>query len=388
MGKTILRITTIPIALKVLLEGQMKFIKEHGFNVIMVSSDGKERLDLIKDENCSHEIVRMTRKITPLSDLISLIKLCLIIRKYKPDIVHTHTPKAGLLGMLAAWICGIKIRIHTVAGLPLMTEKGIKLRLLKVIEKITYHFATQVWPNSPSLLEYIREHHFTSKKKLSIILNGSSNGIDLERFNTQNLSGTILEELKKSISYSTEFTYFLYAGRIVRDKGIEEFVSVFAEMAKTDDKIRLLLVGTYESNLDPLLSNITFEIVNNPSIIHISWTNNIEYYMALSDFFIFPSHREGFANVLLQAGAMELPVICSNIIGNIDLIKENDTGFLFKCNDSNSLKNTILEALRNRELAAKYATNLKNKIYQKYNRADVQEAILMSYNKLLQQYSS
>ena len=136
------------MALSYLLPGQMHFMASHGFDVLMISADGKELPAVIEKEQCRHMIVPMTRKITPIQDLKCLFQLIRIFKKEKPDIVHTHTPKAGLLGMLAAKYCGIKVRIHTVAGLPLMVEKGFKYQLLKFIEKLTYAAASQVWPNS------------------------------------------------------------------------------------------------------------------------------------------------------------------------------------------------------------------------------------------------
>ena len=168
MHKKIVRVTTSPLALKYLLTGQMNFMKNHGFEVVMISADGPERDSIIKEEECRHVIVPFTRKVTPLQDLLCFIKLINILRKEKADIIHSHTPKAGLIAMIAGKFCGVKIRIHTVAGLPLIVEKGIKFRILKLVEKLTYSCATHVWPNSQSLLKYIIKKKLTSEKKLKI----------------------------------------------------------------------------------------------------------------------------------------------------------------------------------------------------------------------------
>ena len=170
------------MALRYLLPGQMHFMAAEGFDVLMISADGPELAEVIKKEQCRHIIVPMTRKITPFRDLSCLFQLIRIFRKEKPAIVHTHTPKAGLLGMLAAKFCGVKIRIHTVAGLPLMVEKGFTYQLLKFIERITYAAATEVWPNSNSLLGFILAEKLTRPGKLRIIGRGSTNGIDINRF--------------------------------------------------------------------------------------------------------------------------------------------------------------------------------------------------------------
>ena len=162
--KKLIRITTVPMALRYLLPGQMQFMQQHGFDVLMISADGPELSEVIKNEGCRHVIVPMTRKITPWQDLKCLYSLVKIFKKEKPDIVHTHTPKAGLLGMLAAKLSGVKVRIHTVAGMPLMVEKGFKLKLLTFIEKLTYWAANHVWPNSGSLYNYITQHRLTTQK--------------------------------------------------------------------------------------------------------------------------------------------------------------------------------------------------------------------------------
>src|SRR6266446_245123 len=166
MTKKLIRITTVPLALRYLLPGQMKFMRENGFNVLMISADGPERQKVTEAEGCQHIIVDMTRKITPFRDLKCLFQLIRIFKKEKPDIVHTHTPKAGLLGMLAAKITGVKVRVHTLARLPFMTRKGFKYQLLKFVEKMTYAAATQVWPNSNSLYQYILQQKIAVKNKL------------------------------------------------------------------------------------------------------------------------------------------------------------------------------------------------------------------------------
>ena len=292
------------MALRYLLPGQMRFMAENGFDVLMISSDGKELKDVIANEGCRHTIVPMTRKITPLRDLKCLFQLIKIFRAVKPDIVHTHTPKAGILGMLAARYCGIKIRIHTVAGMPMMVEKGFKYRLLRFVEKRTYAAATNVWPNSNSLLQFITTEELTDPAKLRVIGKGSTNGIDLNFFNTASLDEQIIEKLKAGINYSGQNKYLLYIGRLVVDKGITELLNIFSALQKTNDAVRLILVGDYEATLDPLPADTIKAIESNPGIIHISWTDAVKYYMHIADLFVFPSHREGFPNVLLQAGAM------------------------------------------------------------------------------------
>ncbi len=381
-AKKLIRITTVPISLQVLLTGQMKFMQAQGFDVTMISADGAEVKALVQSENCRHIAVPFTRKITPVRDVYCLWQLIKIFKKERPDIVHTHTPKAGLLGMMAAKITGVKVRIHTVAGLPLMVETGFKFRLLKFIEKLTYASANHVWPNSFSLLKYISIHKLTQLGKLKVISKGSSNGINLSRFSTRSLEEKILAEVKESIAYDPENKYILNIGRLVKDKGIVELVETFCEIRKNDALLKLILVGTFEEDLDVLPQKIMDEIKNNKNIIHINWSSRVEYYIALSALFVFPSHREGFPNVLLQAGALGTAIICSSIPGNTDIVQNNITGLLFDKGNVTEMKNQVMFALNNPETVKAMAATLRETIYASYNRETVWKNILHEYETL------
>jgi glycosyltransferase involved in cell wall biosynthesis len=381
---TLIRITTVPMAFKVLLAGQPKFMSENGFHVIMISADGKEVEDLKKQEGCQHIIVPMTRRITPFQDIVSFFKLRKVLSKYRPDIVHTHTPKAGLLGMLAAKSLGVKVRIHTVGGLPLIIDKGFKRKLLMFTEKLTYFGATEVWPNSRSMMDFIIENKLAKAEKLAVIDNGSTNGIDLRKFSKQNLHEEVMNKIQSSLP-KIKGLKILCVGRMVKDKGIEELVTVFEKLQK-DYPLQLILVGPFEPHLDPLSSQTIDTIINNPAITHITWSDSIEYYMALADIFVHPSHREGFPNVILQAGAMHIPVICSNIPGNADIIQNDKTGLMFEVKNENDLYNKLKFAIENKERTEKIAHSLFEEVTQLYNRKRIHEVILATYNRLLQKH--
>ena len=383
MNKKLIRITTVPMALRYLLPGQMRFMAANGFDVLMISADGKELSEVKEQEQCRHIIVPMTRKITIFQDIKCLFQLISIFRKEKPDIVHTHTPKAGLLGMLAAKLCGVKIRIHTVAGLPLMVERGFKYRLLKFIEKITYASTSQVWPNSNSLLRFISEKKLVDAAKLRIIGKGSTNGIDINRFNKDTLDEKVVTEIKNQLNYSSQNKYLLCIGRLVVDKGIVELANVFVQLQKNDPSLKLILVGGYEPLLDPLPVNTLQQIETNNAIIHINWSNNVEYYMHLANYFVFPSHREGFPNVLLQAGAMELPVICSRITGNIDIITDNETGLIFEPGNEQQMLSLLQYAMAHAQDMQAMAKKLQQIVREDYRRENIWQNILTAYKSLV-----
>ena len=371
------------MALRYLLPGQMRFMSENGFDVLMISADGREIRDIVENENCRHVIVPMTRKITPYHDLSCLFQLIRIFRMEKPDIVHTHTPKAGLLGMLAARYCGVKIRIHTVAGMPMMVEKGFKYWLLKQVEKLTFKAANHVWPNSNSLLQFISTHHLASPGKLALIGKGSTNGIDLNRFDVEMLKEKKIQDCKAAINYTDQYKYLLCISRLVVDKGITMLINVFTTLQKTHPSLQLILVGDYENELNPLPEATLKEIENNAAIIHISWTPDVEYYMHIADHFIFPSFREGFPNVLLQAGAMELPIVCSRIPGNIDIVTHNETGLIFENRNEKQMLELTEYALANPEAVQKMAKRLRQIIEEDFRRENIWQNMLAAYKSLV-----
>jgi len=378
----LLRITTVPISLKLLIKGQMKFMSENGFEVLMTSGDGVEVNEVVQAENCDLEIVPFTRKISPFLDLKCLFCLIKIIKKFKPDIVHTHTPKAGLIGMLAAKICGVKLKLHTVAGMPLFTAKGFKFLLLRYTEIITYWASDYTLPNSISLMNYIKENKLVNSKKLHIICKGSSNGIDLNRFSQKNLNTKRLVELKDEIPFDENSFYLLTVGRVVRDKGIIELIRAFNSLEDKYPRLRLIILGPIEDQRaeESISQSILDEIIRNNKITHIDWSDEVEYYMEICDLLIHPSHREGFPNVLLQAGAMMLPILCSNIPGNIDIVDHNKTGQLFEKGKQFSLETGLDNAINNYNELNDLAENLKAKIERDFSTTTIHNNILNFYN--------
>lgn len=381
----LLRITTVPISLRLLLTGQMKYMQANGFEVLMASADGPERALVIQAENTAHHIIPFTRAITPIQDLKCLWQLILWMRKERPDIVHTHTPKAGLLGMLAARITGVPVRIHTIAGLPFMTIKGGKRKLLIAMEKLTYWGAHQVWPNSKSMLAYVQEQNLCPAHKLDIISEGSTNGIDLERFSPTAIQADLLAAVKQSFNYQEGLTYLMAIGRVVKDKGIPELIEAFTALQEEYPDIRLLLVGPLEEERaeELLPANCLENIHHHPAIQHIQWTDQVAYFLHLADVLVHASHREGFPNVPLQAAAMQCPIVCSAIPGNIDIVENAVTGLTFPVGDVTALKTCLESVLNDKETAKERALELRTKIEQSFDRKVIHQALLDRYKALL-----
>jgi glycosyltransferase involved in cell wall biosynthesis len=380
----LIRVTTSPLSLRSLLSNQMKFMKENGFDVIMVSSEGKEWSSIVENEKCDYRIVPMARQIAPLRDLRSLWKLYRLFKKERPDIIHSHTPKAGLLSMLAARFAGIKIRVHTVAGLRFMTATGMLKRILISMERLTGRSAVRVWPNSHSLLNYIRKNGLVQERKLELIGNGSSNGVDLRRFSPSSVTESSTREIKELIKYDEELTYILSMGRIVKDKGIEELVRAFARLHEKNSKLRLILLGHFEDKLDPVSAECMQTINSHPGIIHIDWNEKVEYFMLISRLLVHASHREGFPNTLLQAGAMNCPIVCSAIEGNVDVVNHGETGLLFDPGNENDLYEKLSQALSHREIMNDFAARLRRKIENNFSQEYVHRCLKEKYLELLQ----
>jgi len=383
----LIRITTVPLSLKLLLGGQMKFMKANGWEVIMVSSDGREVQQVIRAEGVKHEVIPFTRKITPIHDLICIWKLYQLFKREKPDIVHTHTPKAGLLGMIAAKLSGQKIRIHTLAGIPYMATKGARKEILVKAEKLTYSYATEVWPNSRGLKSFVIEENLCSSDKLRVIGKGSSNGVDLEKFNRGVLKENHLVAATMRILPGENDYIILAVGRLVQDKGIEELVHAFLE-SKIYSMSKLVLLGSFEQELDPISLDLMKTIEENPRIVKINWSDHVAHYMALADVLVHASHREGFPNVLLESGAMELPVICSDIIGNNDIVVQQKTGLIFPVKDKLVLKEALEFAFVKRNKMAQLARNLYLEVQENYDRKSVHQELLANYKRLLESHSN
>lgn len=379
----LIRITTAPLSLKYLLSNQMKYMNENGFEVIMLSSEGKEWPDLIANEKCAHRIVYMTRKMTPFTDLGSLWRLYKLFRQEKPDIVHSHTPKAGLLAMLAAKMAGVKIRIHTIAGLRFMTATGMGRKIMVAMEKLTATCAHHVWPNSYSLMNYITEHKLVHPKKMEVIGHGSSNGVDLNRYSVTALKPEKLEEIKQMLNYDDSLCYLLNMGRIVKDKGIDEVMKSFSVVYDANTKLRLIVLGAFEDDLDPISDEARKILTTHPGIIHIDWSDHVEYFMHLSHLLIHASYREGFPNTLLQTGAMNCPIICSAIEGSVDIVTHKETGLLFEARNAEDLLKNLEFALAHPGEMKKYAANLRAKIEQYFSQQYLHSCMKEKYMELL-----
>ena len=386
--KKLIRITTVPISFKVLLKGQLRFMASNGFDVKGVSSEGEELKEVRENEGIVMEAINMSRKITPFQDLKSLGEMWNFLRKEKPQIVHTHTPKAGIIGMLAARLAGVPHRLHTVAGLPLMEATGTKRKILNFVEKLTYSSATMVYPNSKGLYDFILQNNFTQSNKLKIIANGSSNGIDTVFFSPDQVTEIERVTLREKLNIQPDNFVFVFVGRIVSDKGINELIKAFSELQAAGNNepvgIKLLLVGGLENDLDPLNPETLAEINQNKDIISVGFQQDVRSFFAIADALVFPSYREGFPNVVMQAGAMGLPSIVSDINGCNEIIIEGENGLIIPSKNVEKLKEKMLTLAKDKNLYTKLKGNSRRMIENRYEQSVVWNALLEEYEGLLQ----
>ncbi|WKK80796.2 glycosyltransferase family 4 protein [Marivirga arenosa] len=374
--KKILRITTVPISLNILLTGQLKYMREQGYEVITASADGPEVQEVCDREGVKHYKINFTRILSPLQDLRALIQLIRLIRDEKPDIVHTHTPKAGLLGMLAARICSVKCRMHTVAGMPLMEASGLTRRILRVTEKVTYFCAQKVYPNSYRLKEYMETAFPSYQSKFKIIGEGSSNGINTDYFSTHEVSEGLIKKVQNDYKIPLNSTVFVFVGRLVEDKGIHDLVKAFKNIEANS---YLILVGAFEDEREAVNPEIKSEIENNCRIIHVGFQKDIRPFLAASDIFVFPSYREGFPNVVLQAASMGLPSIVSDINGSNEIITHGENGLIVPVKSANELESAMVELLTDLSKRKALAAKARHSIMNKYDQQKVWKAILNEY---------
>jgi len=372
----IIRITTVPISLYLLLKGQLKYLSKH-FNITAISSPG-ELLDKVAErENIRVVGIEIKREISILNDLFSLYKLYLFFKKEKPDLVHSFTPKSSMLSMLAAWLANVPHRYYSVTGLRFEGCTGMLRWVLVNMERLSCYFATKVIPEGNGVKEKLI-HNAITKKPLHTILNGSINGIDLEYFSKKEYS----DNYRKKLNINDTDVVFCFVGRLVGDKGINELIQAFHILNNNHPNSKLLLVGSFENDLDPLQQE-SYQLLNfNKSILQVGFQEDIRPYLNSSDIFVFPSYREGFPNVVLQAGAMDLPCVVTDINGCNEIINNGINGIIIPSKNTEALYLAMIELLQNSDKRSRMSKVARNMIETRFDQKLLWEALLREYQTL------
>lgn len=375
----IIRTSTVPSSLNSFCGGLLRELNEQdGYEVIAVSSPGAALDEIHEREGVRTYAVPMERHISPLKDLKSLWGLIKVFHREKPTMVHSITPKAGMLSMLAACICQVPVRLHTFTGLVFPTATGIKQKLLIFTDRLTCACATHIVPEGEGVKKDLINYNIT-KKQLKVLGYGNIKGIDLEWFNST-LPEVIIaaEKIKKEGIFT-----FIFIGRLVKDKGINELVKAFANLNAQYRNTRLLLVGPYEEKLDPLDPETLKEIEYNSAIEAVGRQYDVRPWLAASNAFVFPSYREGFPNAVIEAGAMGLPSIVTNINGSREIIQDGENGVIVPPRQSDILQKVMERFVTDHDMVSRLSAKSREMIASRYEQRFVRKCLKNFYKEIL-----
>lgn len=366
--------TTVSMSLN-FFKGQIEALNNI-FEVCLVSSPSPQLQEIASREKVRYKGIEMKREIAPFYDVISLISLLIFFFSEKPAIIHCNTPKASLLGLMAGKMAGVPHRIYYIHGLRYEGATGLKQKLLKMMEKITCWLATDIIAVSFGVKE--KAEQLLTRKTVSIIHNGSANGMFLADFDP---GAYTYANVRDELEVKKDDFVFGFIGRIVTDKGVNELVHAFMAVNKKYPKTKLLLVGFYEDELDPLTDETKKLIFENISIIETGFQKNIQKFLSVMDVFVSPSYREGFGLTLLEANLMGKPVIASEITGYAEIITEGVNGFFVKPKSEISLINKMCFAVENRVLLKAMQQGCIDNVVQRFDHNAVLKKALEYYSQ-------
>ena len=374
----IIRATTVPISLDTFCRGLLKMLSEK-YEVVALSSPGVEMQTIAEREGVRTIEVPMERHISLMKDMRALWQLILVFRRERPTMVHSMTPKAGLLCMIAAWLTRVPVRVHTFTGLVFPTAKGLQRKLLMWTDRITCRCATYVIPEGEGVKKDLLDYGIT-QKPLRVLGFGNVRGVDMHYYNRRP------EVMEKTVALRDDsFITFLFVGRVVRDKGINELCEAFDRLSKEFPQTRLLLVGWREDDLDPVSDKTQALIDSNPSINYVGevWGDDLLAYYAAADCFVLPSYREGFPNTVLEAGAMGLPSIVTDINGSREIIVENENGMIVPPRDADALFVAMRRMVNDDRRRSFMASNARNMVGCRFEQGFVRQCLLDFYDMIL-----
>lgn len=361
--KKLIRVAAKASSLDILLRGQLRFLSGHYEVVGVASPDEKTHRRIRGREGIRTVEIEIERRISPIRDLRSLVRLYALFRRESPAIVHSLTPKAGLLSMLASWAARVPVRVHTFTGLVFPWRKGPAGNMLKMTDRLTCRLATHIIPEGTGVKNDLIKHRIT-KKPLRILANGNINGVDLDYF------------VPSPKTCGEGFTRFVFVGRMVKDKGIEELKLAFERLHNAE----LTLVGTFEQELDPLSPECYEWAKSGAGVTNVGFAYDIRPYLRRADVLVLPSRREGFPNTPLQAGAMGLPVIATDICGCNEIVVDGITGLLVDPRNADHLYVAMKTLADDPALRQTMGANARAHIAQRFSQDMVWDSLIEFYN--------
>ena len=369
--KKLLYCSTIPTSLNIFCRGLLKDLSQ-SYDVVAISSPDEELDEIAAREQVRCVPVIMHREIAPLADLRSLMRLIRIFRNEKPNAVHSFTPKAGLLCMMAAKIAGVTVRIHTFTGLVWPTSTGVKRLILRTTDRLTCLCASHIIAEGQGVRNDLISGGIT-QKPVEVLGYGNLRGVDLAYWSQK--------DSEKSESKDSSAFRFIFVGRLVPDKGINELIQAFLQLLKQYPNCTLTLVGWYEDTT-PLLPETRDAIDNNPNIYYVGRQDDVRPFYQQADCLVFPSYREGFPNVVLEAGAMGLPSIVTDINGSREIIIPERNGIIVQPRDTRQLHQAMLYMLEHPSERAHMAKEARALIASRFDQRFVRKCQIEYYKRI------
>lgn len=376
----ILLLTAEPLTFKTLLSGFPNYLKEQAWDVLLVSGDGREVYSMCRAEGVSHESIPFSKGDNFFDDFSTYWQLFQLIKREKPDLIHSFGAKAGFLGMLAAKQAGIRNRIHSITEMPV--KKSSSSAMLTRKEKWTISNATALWVNSSGMYSFFSTLPDIDFSKFRIIGNGSTLGVDFDKFNRESLKENHLVAATMRMLPSENDFIILAVGKLSTKKGMEELIHAFLNF-KFLSSSKLVLIGEPDLQENRLAQETLTTIREHPRVVQIDWTDHVAHHLALADVLVHASHTEGFSNVLLEAAAMQVPIICSNCVGNSSFIQQQKTGLIFPVGENAILREALEFSYVKRDVMASFADALFKEVKDKFDRKRLSQLYLKSYEEVV-----
>lgn len=378
----IARVSTIPFFVYTQLKTQLHSLIDAGAEITVITSNDELSDNLKSIEGAEFKPLHIAREIRLFADLVTLVKLWLLFRKERYQIVHSTTPKAGLLCAIAARLAGVQVRVHTFTGQPWVTMSGVKRAILKFSDKLIAKLNTCCYTDSWSQREFLLQNKIGTPDTLKVIGSGSLAGVNVERFCQDNFSTKDQQELRRSLDIPEQSKILLFVGRLAKEKGIFELIDAMNSVIQLGHDVTLLVVGPFEQNNESEIREYAQQKCSD-KVKFLGFQTAPEKYMSISDLLCLPSYREGFGTVVIEAAAMGLPVIATNIYGLTDAVVDGVTGMLIEPKNSNKLAQAIKQLISDSSFRDILGAQAKNRALTEFDSKHCNKLLIQEYNTLL-----